>query len=459
MIVKNPLIRDWRNWSETFSKDLYFGVSSGSNFYRPIQTLSNIWDYHIWQWDPFGYHLTNIVLQILASFLVLLFVHSLTGKIAISFSSALLFALSPLHTEAVTYISGRADLLMGIFLLTAFLLFKKSQNSSGSNKPIFLSLSLIFFTLGLLSKELAVVFPLVILSFIFYYRRGDFRKPAYLIKSVLPFIIIDCLYGILRLTSLKFLTLRPPELTKYPFLIRMTLFPKVIFTYIKMFILPINLHMSYTLVRPVSFIELFIACFLLQIMILGCIYILVYKRDKKIVPFMLSWFLVFLLPQSGIFPINAFVSEHFIYLSSISFFMLLAYLLYRFLRKELFIFSIIGLSSFYGIQTFARNFEWQNPVVFYEKIIKFSPDSVQAHNNLGLQYEYRHLYNQAIREYKKALEIMPNLLEAHSNLANLYFKMGNLEEAKREYAIVEKTAPGSKIGEIQNNIGCIYETE
>ena len=174
---------------------------------------------------------------------------------------------------------------------------------------------------------------------------------------------------------------------------------------------------------------------------------------------MLFWALAFLLPQSGIVPINAFVSDHFIYLSSISFFLLISILMFKYLKKTVFILAVAGLAIFYGSLTATRNFDWKDPLVFYKKLVQLSPDSFQGHNNLGLQYEYRKLYGQAIEEYKKALAASPNLLEAHSNLANLYFKMDKFDEAKKEYGIIEKIAPASKAGEIQNNIGCVLEAE
>lgn len=174
---------------------------------------------------------------------------------------------------------------------------------------------------------------------------------------------------------------------------------------------------------------------------------------------MLCWALIFFFPQSGVLPINAFIAEHFIYLSSISFFMLLSYLLRRYLRKGVFIFSIIGLVVFYGLLTIDRNLEWRSPELFYEKIIQFSPDSFKAHNNLGLQYEGRFLYDKAIIEYKKALKINPDLTEARSNLANLYFRMGRFNEARREYLKAEKNVPLKKKGRIEYILGCIDEAE
>jgi len=101
----------------------------------------------------------------------------------------------------------------------------------------------------------------------------------------------------------------------------------------------------------------------------------------------------------------------------------------------------------------------EQPIVFYRNIIKYSPQSFQAHNNLGLQYELKGLNEQAIEEYKMALKIKPELLEAHSNLANLYFKLQRFAEARNEYRSVEKICPPEKTGEVENNIANIDEAE
>ncbi len=511
LIVRNPLIQDWHNSLKAFSSDLYAGTTAGSNFYRPIQTLSLIWDYYFWQLNPYGYHLTNILLQILVSFLVFLFLRRIIGSVSISFLSAALFSVSPLNTEVVTYVSGRAEMLMGLFLISSLLLFIKAEDKRHKVKLIYLILSYAAFIMALLSKELSLVFPLVILAYLFYFRRDKFKevsekplrttsetsdytdfkkitqivrrrfnlcnltfnrcnhkerlfqsslkKPLGILKPVLPFIIIALSYIALRLTVFNFATLRPPVLTRYPLILRITVLPKVIFTYFKLLILPVGLHMSWELIRPVSFLGIFLFWFALGLICVACWRILFYKRNTKPLGFMFFWSLAFFLPQSGIFPINAFIAEHFIYLSSISFFILAAYLLRRYLRKELFIFSAVGIIVFYGLLTLSRNVEWQDPFVFYKKIIKFSPDSFQAHNNLGLEYEYRNMYQGAVFEYKRALEIKPDLIEARSNLAHIYFKTGRFKDARREYNLVKKSAPLLKLGEIENNLGCIYEVE
>lgn len=459
LIVRNAFIQDWRNTLKAFSIDLYSGTVLGSNFFRPIQTVSFIADFYFWQLEPTGYHLTNIILQILVSFLVFLFACQITAKTAVSFLAAALFSVNPLSTEAVTYISGRAEMLMGLFLLAALILFIKSLDKTTGKKIIYIALSSLSFILALLSKELSLVFPLALCGYLYYFRREKFNKASYSLSLLSPYIIIALAYITLRLTVLNFAPLRPAALTQYPFILRLMVLPKIIFTYLGLLILPVDLQMSRTLIRPVSFIGVSLSWGLLVLICLICWRMLFGRNINKKAAFLLFWALIFFLPQSGLIPINAFVAEHFIYLSSISFFILAAYLLQRFLRKEIFIIASAGLLLFYGMLTYSRNADWKDPFVFYEKIIRLSPESFQAHNNLGLEYEYRNMFKQAEFEYKRALELRPDLIEARSNLANLYFKAGRFEEAKQEYFKVKESAPLLKLGEVENNIGCIYEVE
>jgi tetratricopeptide (TPR) repeat protein len=246
-------------------------------------------------------------------------------------------------------------------------------------------------------------------------------------------------------------------LANVPWFVRLSVLPKVILIYFKLLILPVNLHMNRELLRPTSIAGILIAVFSLGLIIFTCWHYLKYRQKNRVVSFMLFWAVVFFIPQSGIFPINAFVAEHFIYLSSISFFMLLAYVLHKVLRKELFILTAGLFCVFYILLTCGRNFEWKNPLVFYKNIIKYSPDSFQAHNNLGLEYEYKGRFNEAKLEYKKALEIKPDLIEARANLASLYFILKLYGQAKAEYELLEKSPLGAKAGEVQNNLGNIYE--
>jgi len=457
LVAKNTLIRSPQNLGLSFIKDLYFGVASGSNFYRPLQTVSYIFDYHFWHLDPFGYHLTNILLQIAVSFLVFLLAINLTINFPISLTCALFFAASPIHTESVTYISGRTEMLMGFFVIISLIFFIQSQKKETKRQTLLYLLSIASFILALFSKEAAVVYPFIICGYIFYFLHDRLKEKYYFIRNIIPFAAVAIIYSALRLSLFNFPTLRAPSLTNVAWFIRLSVLPKIVFTYLKLLVLPVGLHMSRELARPISIFGILTATSFLGLIIFISLRYLKYCPKNKIVSFMLFWSIVFFIPQSGIFPINAFVAEHFIYLSSISFFLLLAYILRRFLREKLFIITVGLFCIFYILLTVGRNFEWRNPLVFYRNIIRYSPDSFQAHNNLGLQYEYLGRFNEAKIEYVKALNIKPDLVEAKANLANLYFKLKLYKEARRQYELLEDSPLGAKAGEVKNNLGNVYE--
>ena len=457
LVVNNTLIRSPQNLGLSFTNDLFFGETSGSNYYRPLQTISYIFDYYFWRLNPLGYHLSNIILQIGVSFLFFLLAFSLSANLPVAASAAILFAVSPVHTEVVTYISGRAETLMGFFAILALLLFIRSQKKESNQCGLFYFLSLVSFILSLLSKELAVVFPLIICGYIFYFLRHKLKERYYFLKTIFAFFAVLLIYLFLRFPVFNFATLGVSAVAKFAWYVRLSVLPKIVFTYFKLLILPLGLHMSRELSRPTSYTGILFSVSGLGLIIVGCCYLLKYSTKNKAASFMLFWALVFFIPQSGIFPINAFVAEHFIYLPSISFFMLLAYTLHKVLRKKLFVLSVGLLCTFYILLTAGRNFEWSNPLVFYKNIIKYSRYSFQAHNNLGMQYEYLGRFGEAEREYRRALEIKPDLIEARLNLAKLHFKLKLFNQAKAEYELLEKSPLGPKAAEVQNNLGNVYE--
>lgn len=446
LVLKNPLLKNWGSFPKAFTNDLYLATFVNSNFYRPLQLVLYMLDYHFWRFDPLGYHLANIILQALAASLVYLFTLFILKNREISLLSALLFAVSPLHNEAVAYIAGSAELLMAVSLLSSLLLFARGR----------LALSLFFFIMGLLSKELSVVFPIVILCWAICYSRENLSRPWYFLKAVFPFFLIDAVYIFLRFSWLKFPALFLPELTKYPLLLRVSVLPQVFLAYLKILLLPVDLHLSRSLGYPTDFWGIFTSWFIFIALAIASAIILFKKRSRSL-NFLSFWFLIFLLPQTGIFPINAFVAEHFLYLSSISFFILLSFLLHRYLRKSLLLIIGSALVLCYGILTFSQNLTWRSPVIFYERILKFSPGSFLARNNLGVQYEIKGRYFDAISQYREAARLKPERVEPHANLANIYSKMGKFDEAEKEYIITQKMTPYNKAGELQNNIAGLYE--
>ncbi len=144
-----------------------WGQAQGG-FFRPLFILSYVVDARIWGARVFGFHLTNVLVHALNSFLVFLLSQQLTRdlkldlrtKRVISIGAAALFLLHPSHTEAVTWISGRADLLATFFSLAS--VFCYVAYTKNTRKFVLLT-SLACFALALLAKESAICLPFLLL--------------------------------------------------------------------------------------------------------------------------------------------------------------------------------------------------------------------------------------------------------------------------------------------------------
>src|SRR5688572_3029620 len=128
-----------------------------SLFYRPVATLSYSLDYSIWGLNPFGYHLTDLILHILVALAVYLLLLRLTeGKRAAAWLGAVLFTTHPILVESVPSIPRRHDCIAVLLLLLSLLLFMKHR-SSPRRGSIYLLISLFCYLLALGAKEIAVI--------------------------------------------------------------------------------------------------------------------------------------------------------------------------------------------------------------------------------------------------------------------------------------------------------------
>lgn len=177
-----------------------FYEPSQNLFYRPLPNLLWQFDYSLWGLNPFGYHLTNLLVHVLNTALVgwlacYLISSQLAGLIAAS-----LFALNPLHVEAVVWIAGRPDLLATFFFLVA--LYGGLKYFAGGNWPYY-TLSLIAYAASLLSKEAAVGLPVFLLILVL-----SLSKPAKalnfrsLVRGFLPYFGLIGVYLAIRILAL-----------------------------------------------------------------------------------------------------------------------------------------------------------------------------------------------------------------------------------------------------------------
>jgi len=176
LVTENNLIKSFD--AANLKKILF---SSYCGLYHPLVLLSYCAEYKISGLNPRIYHVTNLVLHIANSLLVMWMLTAAGAGITAAFIVAMLFGLHPLHVESVAWISERKDVLYAAFFLAGLIAWcyylLELNDSTGKVNRLpgkqskFYFLSLLFFLLSLLSKSAAVVFPLVLLLIEFLFRR------------------------------------------------------------------------------------------------------------------------------------------------------------------------------------------------------------------------------------------------------------------------------------------------
>ncbi|MEI6681688.1 MAG: hypothetical protein WCO44_03620 [Bacteroidota bacterium] len=193
-VTNNKLIQGptAKNISEIFSfhKDLQKLTKN----YHPLTTLSLAINYQFSGLNPRSYYLTNIFIHILNSILVYLLIFRLTDrKIWAAFFAGLLFGIHPMHVESVAWISERKDVLYGLFFISGMILY---YHYLKKKRIKFLVFAFLLFCLSVLSKAMAVVFPLVmVLMDLLLERKWSFRA---LIEKI-PFFVISLFFGLLAI--------------------------------------------------------------------------------------------------------------------------------------------------------------------------------------------------------------------------------------------------------------------
>jgi len=193
------------NWMQT----------DGTQFYRPLISLTMAADYGIWGVNPIGYHLTNLAYQIGATIFLYLACRRMFGA-AVGFAAAALFAVSPVHAEVVSWTIARVDSVASTFYLAALWLWLRAQPnlsdliqpSSDAKESKFtptLALSVLAFVLSLLSKEIAVTLPAAMALYcLLYPRQGSNLKSrlTYAAKSTAVFWLVLAVYMVVRTLAL-----------------------------------------------------------------------------------------------------------------------------------------------------------------------------------------------------------------------------------------------------------------
>lgn len=448
LILRDPLIRSWRLVPEGFNHFLFIDATP-SDFYRPVQRLSYTLDYALVGFQPALYHVTSVVWHGVAAIALLFFAEELlvTFGIArpksrlIGLIAAVVWAIHPVQSAAVIYISGRADALAASFgFLGLFFLLRAEQARGGRKLWLFVASGVVFL-LSALSKEAGLIFPAIgPLIFLLRKNYGDSWKTA------VATAFAGAIYFVLRFGAehnpAPQLTVPPPPL------VRPIIVARAVAEYAGLILFPLNLHMDRDVeTQPSGFSEASLAhaawrelqTLLGLVLIAAFFYWLFRVRKRSPAAFVCLLFaLISYLPVSGIIALNATAAEHWIYLPSAFLFLAIAVELASIAerlrqRRSKIVFASAMLAIwliFLGVRTFARTFDWKDQRTFLERTIACGGDSARMLINLGgLELNDGRLEDAAVHLHA-ALKKKPDQPLAIINLAALALKQNDFKVAR-----------------------------
>jgi protein O-mannosyl-transferase len=192
-LITNEAIRTLD--AESIQKMFALTSVYGGN-YHPLVALSNAIEYSIVGLDPQLYHIINLGLHLINTFLVFIFIKKLTrGNVVVAAIVSALFGVHPMHVESVAWLSERKDVLYSLFYLLAMNSYMKFKEGRGAIQIV---MALVFFLLSLLSKSMAVTLPVVLIAIDYFYDE-EFKIAKQLNK--LPFFALSLIFGLLTIQT------------------------------------------------------------------------------------------------------------------------------------------------------------------------------------------------------------------------------------------------------------------
>ena len=417
-------------------------------------------------------HLMNVVYFMLLCLLVYDVLAKLFRKYqgdkwfqSLAFLAAVLFALHPIHTEAVANAKGRDEIFAMLGAMTALWC---SLQYVDTRKWWYLLLSMVAITFGLFSKENAITFLAVVPLTLFFYSSDNKKKIDYLV-TLLPILIASVFFVWVRSRVLG--GFMPEDSTKNilnnPFIhsTKAQEIATVLVTwaiYLKLLIFPHPLTHDY---YPKQIAITDFSNPLVWVVIAACVALVVYAlvnlKKKSVLSYAILFFVItFSITSNLLFNVGTFMNERFVFIPSLGFTLIIGYWLYLLAMSKsvslqklsVGILAVVGL--LFGIKTFTRNFVWENDFKLFLTDVKTSSESIKCNTSAGgskLQmWKKSHKERDKVEAYRyleKALKLDDHAVNAYLLLGELMYLDGNTSGAYQAYRNAAIIDPNNKLAQ------------
>jgi len=436
-IVQETSFRSIKAAFTTFDPELYV----------PLTLLSYQVDHLIAGLEPFVFHAHNLLYHLLNILLLFWITIMLTKKRWVALLTAALFALHPIHAEAVVWASSRKDLQSALFFLLSLGLYLRYQST---NQTKWYGLSIVSFLLGLLSKVSIVTLPLVLIITDVWNKRPITKQSLY---EKIPYFLLSSIFGIVALFG--------KHGSEENLFEKLLIGCKAALFYIYKLIIPSNFSVLYPYTKDITLMQFDLLIPLIVVVIISLSAFLLYKKHEA-VSLLWIFYLLMLIPTFSNFAKGRdiprdiyFASDRYVYISSIAIILGVALILYALRSRFRLIVdsSVVVILIVLSVQTYTQSLVWKDTETLFTYVLDKYPNSHVAHNNIGsIAYKNGDVLS-AIASYKTSLNIRTNY-QAYYNLGQLYRKAGDTVNAKDMYAKAIKSNAHDAAAHL--NLGVIY---
>jgi len=424
--------------------DTYWWPESASNLYRPLTTLSYLFNYAVLGngTNPTGYHVINFLLHWLNTFLVYLLALRLLRREWPAIFAAALWAAHPLLTESVTNIIGRADLLACLAILGGLLMYLRSTESTGWRRFAWLAGVAALTAIGIFSKEsaVAVMGVIVLYELTWWKEKKNLRALLYGCAAAgLPILLMLAKrWAVLAASGPDVPFYLDNPISGASFLAGRLTAISVIGKYLWLLVWPLKLSADYSYNQiPIvtGTMREWISCGAALLVVIGTVAL--YKKSR--VAFFFAGFAVItFVPVANIlFPIGTIMAERLVYAPSIGFagcMVMLFYWLAARIGQPAFAPAVLCVIIVaFAVRTWERNFAWRDDVSLWRASLAAAPNSYKTHGAYAYALDAadpNHPYlEEQISEAEKSLAILSSLPDAMST-SDAYSDMGRFLEEK-----------------------------
>ena len=461
-IVLNSKLRPATPLSDIFTSDIRFAhqdLGVQNHTYRPLQMLTYRMVAAAFGFGPTPFHLCNIALAIvcvLATFAVFLL---LMEDTFMAFAAASLFAVYPIHTEAVDWIAASPDLGCALFFLLAFALFlgaRRTHPNPGHWLLPFLSIAA--YAISMLWKETAVVFPVLVGVYVLVVEKPTASRLRAALKTSAAYWVVLATYLVLRFrvlgglaTGQRIWDLSPVQFTLTAAHLMLSYWQKLALPF------QLNAYYLFSPIRSLSDPRAIATIVLVPVAIAASVYLV---RRAPLAAFAALWVFLTLLPAMNIYALgrNAF-AERYLYLPSVGFCLLLtlfaAFLIRRIpvrLRKPVAILLLVSLVLGFAVETIQRNSDWKDDKTLFAETLRRSPDAAFVNNMVAIgESDVSPGSLTAERTFQRAVVLAKqqtppdrlDLVTAYQGLASLYADRADNQRALQALSDAREIDPSN----------------